>query len=83
MWARPHHGDEGRLFVQALTEAGDKYVDELVISHGISEFAELVSDGVEALAVRADGGITLGGVAELVVEAGDACVNVILEELPK
>jgi hypothetical protein len=49
----------------------------------IAEFAKLIGDGVEALAVRVDGCVALGSVAKLIVEAGDTGVNVVLQELPK
>jgi hypothetical protein len=58
-----------------------KDVDELAIRHGIAEFAELVSHGLDALAVDADGGGPLDGVADLGVEVVDAGVDVVLEEL--
>jgi hypothetical protein len=80
-WA--HHGNEGRLLVEVIAETGDEDVDELPIGHGIAEFTKLVGDSTKVLAVGADRGVALDGVAELVVEAGDAAVDVVLEELPK
>jgi hypothetical protein len=74
-WA--HHGNEGRLLVEVIAETGDEDVDELPIGHGIAEFTKLVGDSTKVLAVGADGGVALDGVAELVVEAGDAAVNVV------
>jgi hypothetical protein len=56
-------------------------VDELAIRHGISEFAELVGHGLDALAVDAEGGGPLGGVVDLNVEVVDPGVDVVLEEL--
>jgi hypothetical protein len=56
-------------------------VDELAIRHGITEFAELVGHGLDALAVDAKGGGPLDGVADLGVEVFDPSVHVVLEEL--
>jgi hypothetical protein len=56
-------------------------VDELAIRHGIAEFAELVGHGLDTLAVDAEGGGPLDGVADLGVEVVDPGVDVVLEEL--
>jgi hypothetical protein len=56
-------------------------VDELAFRHAITEFAELVGHGLDALAVDAKGGGPLDGVADLGVEVADPGVDVVLEEL--
>jgi hypothetical protein len=56
-------------------------VDELAIRHGIAEFAELIGHGLDMLAVDAEGGGPLDGVADLSVEVVDPGIDVVLEEL--
>jgi hypothetical protein len=77
----PHHGDEGCLLLEPIAKPLKKEVDELAIRHGIAEFAELFGHGLDALAVDAEGGGPLDGVADLGVEVVDAGVDVVLEEL--
>jgi hypothetical protein len=77
----PDHGDEGRLLLEPIAKPLKKDVDELAIRHGIAEFAELIGHGLDALAVDAEGGGPLDGVADLGVEVVDAGVDVVLEEL--
>jgi hypothetical protein len=75
----PHHRDEGRLLLEAIAKPLKEDVDELAIRHGISEFAELVGYGLDALAVDAEGGGPLDGVVDLGVEVVDPGVDVVLE----
>jgi hypothetical protein len=77
----PHHGYEGRLLIKTLAETGAEDVDELAIGNRVPKFAELVGGGLDPLALDCERGVALNGVAELGVEAGDACVDVVLEEL--
>ena len=79
--AGPHHGDEGRLVPEPVTEPLKKDVDELTVGHRVTELAELVGHCLDALAVDAEGGGALGGVADLGVEIVDPGVDVVLEEL--
>jgi hypothetical protein len=80
---RPHHGDEGGLLLEALAEANKKDVDQLAIGNRIPEFTKFIGGGLDPLAVDGQHGLSLDGVAELGVETGDTCVDVVLEELPK
>jgi hypothetical protein len=77
----PHHRDEGRLLLESIAKPLKEDVDELAIRHGIAKFAELVSHGVDTLAVDAEGGGPLDGVADLGVEVVDPGVDIVLEEL--
>jgi hypothetical protein len=77
----PHHGDEGRLLLEPIAKPSKEDVDELAIRHGIAEYAELVGHGLDTLAVDAEGGGPLDGVADLGVEVVDPGVDVVLEEL--
>jgi hypothetical protein len=67
----PHHRDEGRLLLESIAKPLKEDVDELAIRHGIAEFAELVGHGLDTLAVDAEGGGPLDGVADLGVEVVD------------
>jgi hypothetical protein len=58
-----------------------KDVDELTVRYGVAELAELVSQGLDALAVDAERGGPLRSVADLGVEVVDPCIGVVLEEL--
>jgi hypothetical protein len=78
-----HHRDEGGLFLKPLAKADEEDVDELAIVDRITNFAEFIRDRLEALAVDADGCITLHRVPKLGVEIVGASVDVVLEELMK
>jgi hypothetical protein len=82
-WWRPHHGDEGGLLLEALAEAGKKDVDQLPIRNRIPKFMAFIGGGLDQLVVDCQRGLSLDGVVELRVEAGDASVDVVLEELPE
>jgi hypothetical protein len=77
----PHHQDEGRLLLEAITKPLKEDIDELAIRHRVAEFTELVGHGLDTLAVDAEGGGPLDGVADLGVEVVDLGVDVVLEEL--
>lgn len=69
--AGKHHGDQGGLFIEPLSEPNEKYIDELTAVNGIAEFAELIGHRLDPLAIHTDGGGALGGVAELNIEVVD------------
>ena len=79
--ARPHHGDEGCLVPEPVAEPLKEDVDELTVRHGVTELTELVGQRLDALAVDAEGGGTLGGGADFSVEVVDPGVDIVLEEL--
>ena len=80
---RPHERDEGSLRLEVITEPLEKDIDELAISHGITQLAELVGHHLEPLAVDAEGGGSLDSVANLGVEVVDSSIDVVLEKTAK
>jgi hypothetical protein len=82
-WWRPHHGDEGGLLLEGLPEVGKKDVDQMAIGNRIPKFMAFIGGGLDQLVVDCERGLSLDGVAELGVEAGDAGIDFVLEELPE
>ena len=80
---RPHERDEGSLHLEIITESLEEYIDELAISHGITQLMKLVGHHLEALAVDAEGRGTLDGVVDLGVEVVDPSIDVVLKETAK
>ena len=80
---RPYQRYKGRLFLEALSEANKKYVDELTVFNGVAEFTEFVGDGLETLAVDANRCIALHLVLQLGMEADGAGVDIVLKQLTK
>ena len=78
-----HHRDEGGLFLEPLAEADEEDIDELAIIDRITKFTEFIRDRLEALAVDADGCITLHRIPKLGVEIVGTSVDIVLEELTK
>jgi hypothetical protein len=78
---RPHHGDEGDLLLKAIAEADEEDIDQLSIENRVPKFVELIGCRFDPLTVDGERGVSLNGVAELGVEAGDARLDVVLEEL--
>ena len=79
--SRSHERYHGRLRLEPVAEPLKEDVDELTIGHGVAEFAELVRHRLDALAVDAQRGVPLRGVANRRVEIVDSGVGVVLEEL--
>jgi hypothetical protein len=69
------------LLLKLFIETDEKGVDEGTVVDVITEFPKFVVDGLDALAVDGDGGITLSAGAELDVKGVDARVRVVLKEL--
>jgi hypothetical protein len=64
-----------------MTEPLEEDVNELVVRHRIAELAELIGHRLDVLAVDAEGGGPLDGVADHGVEVVDLGFDVVLEEL--
>ena len=71
------------MILEPLAEADEEDIDELVIVDRITKFAKFIRNPLEALAVDADGCITLHRIPKLGVEIVGASVDVVLEELTK
>ena len=80
---QPRERDEGSLRLEIITESLVEYVDELAISHGITQLTKLVGHHLEALAVDAEGRGTLDSVADLGVEVVDLSIDVVPKEMAK
>ena len=69
--------------IKTFTEPDKENIEELAIVDGVAEFAELIGERLEPLAVNPHLRITLDSVAELGVESIDASIDVILKKLMK
>jgi hypothetical protein len=71
------------LLFKALAEPDEEHADELFVGDWIAEFPKFIGDGLESLAVDTNRSVALEGVAKLSVEAIDAGIDIVLEELTK
>lgn len=67
------------MLLKSFTEPDEENIDELAIVDGVAEFAKLVGERLEPLAVNPHLGVALDGVAELGVEGVDASIDVVLK----
>jgi hypothetical protein len=71
------------LLFKALAEPDEEHADELLVSDWIAEFPKFIGDRLKPLAVDTNRSVALDDVAKLGVEAVDAGINIVLEELTK
>jgi hypothetical protein len=76
---RSHHRDKRLLLVEALAEADEQDLDELLVLYGVTKFTQFIDDGLEALTVDPHGRFALDGVPELRVERVYTGVDVVLK----